>query len=46
MLITNDSGPVGGGQDARTADFFEFTNNYVQVVHRIFWITENDMKVP
>jgi hypothetical protein len=34
-------GQLMEGDDVRTADFFEFINNHVQVKDSIFWIVEN-----
>ena len=34
-------GQLVEGDNVRTADVFEFTNNHVQVKDSIFWITEN-----
>ena len=38
-------GDLVEGDYVRTADFFEFTNNHVQVQHSILWTTENVMPV-
>ena len=38
-------GELVEGDDVRTADFFEFTNNHVQVKLSVLWITENVVRV-